>query len=108
MSNENQNRPQQTQQPRQPKPDDQLRVRVKVGKVLKEHKGDGEDEFYQTGEEFAVTRAYYEQHIKARTYDSYHRPDGSITSSPETRKDQTIEIVEDPIETHNKSLNRAA
>jgi hypothetical protein len=97
MSNPNQSQNQQ-QTTRQPKPDDMLTVRIKAGgKMLKQHTTDGEDIFYQAGEVVSVTRAYFEQHIKSRTFDSYHRPDGAILDRPEIRNDPTIELIEDPV-----------
>lgn len=85
-----------------------LKVRVKSGKMLKQHITDGEDEFLETGAIVSVTRAFYDQHMRSRVFDSYHRSDGAILDRPEVRNDPTIELVEDPVEVHNKSISKAA
>jgi hypothetical protein len=111
MSQQNPSQQNQQQDRREPKvksPDDMLTVKVLVGKHLREHKVDGQDQFYQVGEVFSVPRAYYEQHLRERTFDSYHTRDGAIIDRPITMKDPTIELVEDPVEVYNKSLVKAA
>jgi hypothetical protein len=110
MSNQNQSQqPQPQRSERLPKPDDMLTVRVRLGcKLLKQHVTDGEDVFYQPGEVLSVTRAYFDQHTKSRSFDSYHRADGAILDRPVTMNDPTIELVEDPVVEHNKIINRAA
>lgn len=115
MSNNQPQNQQQSQkpeppQPKIPGPDDLLRVKVLTGKLLLQHGSaeDNDDIFAQAGEIVEVKRKYFEKHKASRQFDSYVGPNNSTEVAPKFVNDMTLELVEDPIETYNKSIGKAA
>jgi hypothetical protein len=108
--NQPQNQQQSKPEPKVPGPDDRIKVKVIAGKLLIAHGNadDNDDIFANVGETVEVPRKFWEKHQKSRQFDSYCLPNGGIADRPSFVNDATLQLVEDPIETHNKSISKAA